>query len=113
MTKNELIEKIKQQNPEFSSEKAREVVNAILEKLTHTLSQNRRVECRGFGSFSVRIWGPRFARHPETGHSWRTQESKAVYFRPAKEVRERVQKRSPQKKQKSHAEIKSEICEVD
>ncbi len=42
-------------------------VETILEQVAHALIEGRRVEIRGFGSFSVRQRKPRRTKNPKTG----------------------------------------------
>ena len=42
-------------------------VKIVIEQLTSSLASGRRVEIRGFGSFSLRYRAPRLGRNPKTG----------------------------------------------
>ena len=65
-------------------------VNTLLNHIGNSLHQGERIEVRGFGSFRLNEWGPRHARNPVTGESWRTDPTVAVHFKPGKELRDRV-----------------------
>ncbi|MCW5589703.1 MAG: integration host factor subunit beta [Legionellales bacterium] len=90
MNKRELVQVISQRCPELSEQKSDQLINSILEKIISSLNDKQRVEIRGFGIFSLRQWGPRHARNPVTGESWRTPSVYAVHFKPGKELKERV-----------------------
>ncbi|MBS0358586.1 MAG: integration host factor subunit beta [Proteobacteria bacterium] len=90
MTKSELISKLQMQYKRLPGEVVEKCVDVILEGIASALDDHRRVEVRGFGNFSIREWQPRFARNPETGETWRTPPVNAVYFRPGKELKMRV-----------------------
>lgn len=62
----------------------------ILERMAATLSNNQRVEIRGFGSFSLHYRAPRVGRNPKTGDSVDLHGKYVPYFKPGKELRARV-----------------------
>jgi len=90
MTKNDLIISVNKCQNYVSEEETRQAMEILLEELATSLEKNERIELRGFGSFCLRLWGPRYARNPETGESWRTQPVYAIHFRPAYDFRMRV-----------------------
>ena len=65
-------------------------INGILTQITDNLTKGKRVEIRGFGSFSVRHRAPRRAHNPKTGEQVLTVSKYTPYFRAGKEFRERV-----------------------
>ena len=87
MTKSELIDSLISKNTQVDENAVIESVNSILGQISETLEQGGRVEIRGFGSFSLRQWGARYARNPQTGESWWTEPSNSVYFKPGKDLR--------------------------
>ena len=54
------------------------------------MAQGRRVELRGFGAFSTRARAPRTGRNPRTGAAVKVDAKKVPYFKPGKELRERL-----------------------
>ncbi|SEV97353.1 integration host factor subunit beta [[Haemophilus] ducreyi] len=69
MTKSELIEKLIALNPSLPEKAVEDGVKDILENIMLTLEQAKRVEIRGFGSFSLHYRQPRIGRNPKTGAS--------------------------------------------
>jgi len=65
-------------------------VKALLDHLSATLARGERIEIRGFGSVAVRQREPRVARNPPTGARVSVGARHFPYFRPGKELRERV-----------------------
>lgn len=65
-------------------------VKMILERMTHALVNNDRIEIRGFGSFCLHYRAPRVGRNPKTGDSVKLSGKYVPYFKPGKELRERV-----------------------
>jgi len=74
----------------FSEQTVTDAVNHIFDKMVHSLANGNRIEVRGFGSFTLHYRPPRQAHNPKTGERLMTQPKYAPYFRPGKEMRERV-----------------------
>jgi integration host factor subunit beta len=58
--------------------------------MTTALSTNERIEIRGFGSFCLHYRAPRTGRNPKTGTTVELEGKHVPYFKPGKELRERV-----------------------
>jgi len=65
-------------------------VKTILEQVSSSLSNGRRVEIRGFGSFFVHTLGARTGRNPKTGDPVSLPVRCVPRFRPGKALREGV-----------------------
>jgi integration host factor subunit beta len=61
-----------------------------LDEIAAALEQGRRVELRGFGAFSVRRREARQGRNPRTGESVAVSAKSVPFFKPGKELRDRV-----------------------
>ena len=90
MTKSELIEKIASSQDQLPQKDVELAVRMILERMALTLSNNQRVEIRGFGSFSLHYRSARIGRNPKTGDSVDLRGKFVPYFKPGKELRVRV-----------------------
>lgn len=90
MTKSELIEKLANTYTQVSFRDVEYAVKATLEYLTNSMSLGRRVEIRGFGSFSLHYRAPRTGRNPKTGDSVNLSGKYVPHFKPGKEMRDRV-----------------------
>ncbi len=90
MTKSELIEKIAKQQNQLPSKDVELAVKVILEYLAQSLVNNGRIEIRGFGSFSLHFREPRLGRNPKTGEKVELPGKYVPYFKPGKELRDRV-----------------------
>lgn len=90
MTKKELINLLIRKAPALGSKKVCAAVNIIIDEICDNLEDGGRTEIRGFGSFKLHWWGPRYARNPETGENWRTVPVYSVHFKPGKELRDRI-----------------------
>jgi integration host factor subunit beta len=90
MTKSELIEKIANRQDQLPSRDVELAVKMILENMTQELVDNGRIEIRGFGSFCLHYRGPRLGRNPKTGEKVELSSKYVPYFKPGKELRDRV-----------------------
>lgn len=90
MTKSELIERITARQNQLSLKDVELAVKALLEHMSATLASGRRIEIRGFGSFSLHYRAPRKGRNPRTGETVELVAKHVPHFKPGKEMRERV-----------------------
>lgn len=90
MTKSELIEKIGATQAQLPVRDIELAVKTMIEHMSQTLAQGRRIEIRGFGSFSLHYRAPRIGRNPKTGESVGLSGKYVPHFKPGKHLRERV-----------------------
>jgi len=90
MTKSELIEKLASEQDHLSQTDVDLAVRSILEQMSLALANGERIEIRGFGSFSLHFRPSRIGRNPKTGESVALPGKYVPYFKPGKELRERV-----------------------
>ncbi len=90
MTKSELIERLVEAHPDLQKNDATKVVDTILDEITDALANGDRVELRGFAAFSVKKRNARLGRNPRTGEEVPVPEKLVPYFKPGKEIRERL-----------------------
>ena len=90
MTRAELIECLADKHPHLSIKTIELAVKNIFEQMAIALSVGKRIEIRGFGSFSLHYRPPRNAHNPKTGEKVVTTAKYSPHFKPGKELRERV-----------------------
>ena len=90
MTKSELIERIATRQDQLPPKDVELAVKMIIERMTQALANNDRIEIRGFGSFCLHYRAPRVGRNPKTGDAVSLPSKYVPYFKPGKELRERV-----------------------
>ncbi|MCG8434593.1 MAG: integration host factor subunit beta [Gammaproteobacteria bacterium] len=90
MTKSELIEILSRKQNHLASKDVELAVKSILEQMSTALSNGRRIEIRGFGSFSLHFRPPRMGRNPKTGEAVALSGKYVPHFKPGKDLRERV-----------------------
>jgi integration host factor subunit beta len=90
MIRSELVLKLCQDFPDLTQREVESVVGAVFDSITDQLAQGGRVELRGFGGFSSRKRDARLGRFPGTGESVEVVAKRVPYFKPGKEMRERL-----------------------
>ena len=90
MIRSELLTAIAEDNPDLRAEEVEQVVDIFFEEIAERLAEGGRVELRGFGAFSTRERQARQGRNPRTGETVDVPAKKVPYFKPGKEIRERL-----------------------
>jgi len=84
--RSELVEKINKKFSYLSNKETEQLVNIIFSEIIHGLAEGKRIELRGFGSFSIKNRMPRIARNPKTGESVEVGSKLLPYFRAGKDL---------------------------
>ena len=90
MTKSELIQTVADRIPGMTARVADEAVNLVLEQMSQALWSGRRIEIRGFGSFSLNYRPARVGRNPRSGEKVDVPTKYVPHFKAGKDMRERV-----------------------
>ncbi|WP_260927710.1 integration host factor subunit beta [Novosphingobium sp. 9] len=90
MIRSELLHVLAKENPELRIEDVERALDTFFEEITQRLADGGRVELRGFGAFSTREREGRTGRNPRTGDSVEVPAKRVPYFKPGKEIRERL-----------------------
>ena len=90
MTKTELIAAVAGKQMHLSARDVELAVKHLLDLMSDELAKGRRIEIRGFGSFSLHYRSPCMGRNPRTGDAVALPGRHAVHFKPGKDLRERV-----------------------
>jgi integration host factor subunit beta len=99
MVKSELIQRIASKQHCLSLEDIELSVNHLLDHLCNALTEGKRIEIRGFGSFSLHYRSPRQAHNPKTGAKVETLAKYWPHFKPGKDLKERINKAAPQEEE--------------
>jgi integration host factor subunit beta len=92
MLKSQLVHKLYLKNPHLHVRDVEKIVDGFFEKIVEALTDNDRVEVRGFGIFGVKERPPRVGRNPRTGQEVSVVGKKVPYFKMGKELRHRLNK---------------------
>ena len=90
MIRSELLQALAADNPDLRGEEIEQVVDIFFDEITARLADGDRVELRGFGTFSTRQRDARTGRNPRTGEPVDVPAKRVPYFKPGKEMRERL-----------------------
>jgi len=90
MVKSELVSRVVKKMPQLPEKDVELGINQIFECMSEALSKGEPIRIRGFGSFTVRYRPPRNAHNPKTGEKVITLPKHAPYFKPGKELRNRI-----------------------
>lgn len=88
MLKRDLINAVAEEMPGFLKKDLDQSVDIMLEGILNALEENRRVEIRGFGSFSVRERKARTTKNPRTGKVMHIPPRKNVHFTMSKSLKD-------------------------
>ena len=92
MNKSDLINNLSKKLYLFKEDDVEKSINIIIELISDSLSRNKRVEVRNFGTFSVRTRNQRISRNPKTGTSVLVEPKHHPYFRASKKLKESLKK---------------------
>ncbi|WP_294332713.1 integration host factor subunit beta [uncultured Sphingomonas sp.] len=90
MIRSELVQLLVQDNPGLSVREVEQIVSIFFDEIVGRLSEDGRVELRGFGAFSTRARDARLGRNPRTGEAVEVDAKRVPYFKPGKEMRVRL-----------------------
>jgi len=90
MIRSELIQRLAEENKDLTLAEVERIVELFFSEITQQLAKGGRVELRGFGAFTTRSRGARTGRNPRTGETVEIDAKKVPFFKPGKEIRERL-----------------------
>jgi integration host factor subunit beta len=90
MIKSELVKTMIEAHPDLGANNISKIIDIIFNGLSQALKDGRRIEIRGFGSFSVRQRPESASRNPRNNIAITLGERSIIYFRIGKEFYERV-----------------------
>ena len=90
MIRSELLQALAADNSDLRPEEIEQVVSIFFDEIAKRLAEGGRVELRGFGAFSTRDREARTGRNPRTGEAVDVPAKRVPYFKPGKEMRERL-----------------------
>lgn len=90
MTKSDLIDLMTRAQSTLSERDVELAVKTMLQQMSDALAAGKRIEVRGFGSFTLHSRPPRIGRNPKTGEAVAVPARFAPHFKPGKALRDRV-----------------------
>lgn len=89
MNKKELVELVAQKG-NLTKTDANNAVDAVFDVISENLAAGQEFNYIGFGKFGVRVRPERKGRNPSTGKEIIVPETKAVYFKVGKSLKDAV-----------------------
>ncbi len=89
MNKLELIQAVKDKAG-LNKQEATAVVKLFVDSLAEAMIKGERIEIRGFCSFFIKDYAGYTGRNPKTGKKVQVSSKKLPFFKPGKELKERV-----------------------
>ena len=90
MIRSELVTQLAAENLGLTVLDIEAIVETFFEDIIEQLAADGRIELRGFGTFSTRARDGRIGRNPRTGDSVDIASKRVPYFKPGKEMRDRL-----------------------
>jgi integration host factor subunit alpha len=90
LTKDDLVQKIYQNNENITKDQAKEAVETFLRISKNTLINGSDLLLSGFGKFNVKHKSARKGRNPQTGEDLLLESRRVVTFRPSGILRTKV-----------------------
>ena len=89
MNKLELIQVLKERSG-LSKQEASGMIKLFFDSFTEAMVNGERIEIRGFCSFFIKEYPGYTGRNPKTGKSVQVPAKKMPFFKPGKELKDRV-----------------------
>ena len=90
MIRSELVQNLAEKNGDLTYGEVERIVDIFFQEITTQLARGGRVELRGFGAFTTRERNARTGRNPRTGEAVSIDAKKVPFFKPGKEIRDRL-----------------------
>ncbi len=90
MTRSELVEKVQRKFPHLTNKNVEKIVGVIFNTISDALVSDRRVEFRGFGSFTVRKRESRVGRNPRTGEQVKVSAKAIPFFKHSRGLKDKL-----------------------
>ena len=88
MLKRDLVNAVSEEMGEYLKKDVGQAIDIMLDTIVDALSDERRVEIRGFGSFSVRQRKSRTTKNPRTGKIMDIPARKNLHFTMSKSLKD-------------------------
>ena len=93
MTKADLVDKVTSLG-DLTRRDGEVIVDTMFEAVIEALKSGDKIEVRGFGSFRTRQRNARTGRNPKTGSPVEVPAKRVPFFKPSKELRDQVNRKT-------------------
>ena len=95
ITRSQLVERIADKQDRLQHEDIKLAVQDSFDYLSRALSLGKRIEIRGFGSFSLHFKKPKMMRNPKTKKLMNVPGRNIPHFKPSSVVNKRLNSTNP------------------
>ena len=92
MLRSELVFKILNKYPSLNNNDIEKILDLFLKKIFNGLLNNKKIEIRGFGTFSKKINKEKYVRNPKTNEKIYKNLSYKIHFKTGKILHQRINK---------------------
>lgn len=89
MNKSTLINVLAEKT-DLSKRNSEQFVNLMVDAMISAMTQEDRIERRGFGSFVIRHYGAYEGRNPKTGQTIKIEDKRLPFFKAGKDLLQRI-----------------------
>lgn len=93
MLKRDLVDAVSDKMDGYLKKDVGQAIDIMLESIASALEEERRVEIRGFGSFSIRHRKARSTKNPRTGKMMHIPPRKTIHFTMSKSLKDPLVKK--------------------
>jgi nucleoid DNA-binding protein len=93
MLKRDLVDAVSDKMDGYLKKDVGQAIDIMLESIAAALEEERRVEIRGFGSFSIRHRKARSTKNPRTGKMMHIPPRKTIHFTMSKSLKDPLVKK--------------------
>ncbi len=93
MLKRDLVDAVSNQMDGYLKKDVGQAIDIMLDSIAEALEEERRVEIRGFGSFSIRHRKARSTKNPRTGKIMHIPPRKTIHFTMSKSLKDPLVKK--------------------
>lgn len=93
MTKSVLIEKVTERVKALTKKQVGTIINVIFNGMKNAITQDEKIEIRGFGNFRLKQRNAKVARNPKTGENVQVPPKKVLHFKIGKPLHDALNKK--------------------
>ncbi len=93
MLKRDLVDAVADKMGDYLKKDVGQAIDIMLDSIAEALEEERRVEIRGFGSFSIRHRKARSTKNPRTGKIMNIPPRKTIHFTMSKSLKDPLVKK--------------------
>ena len=90
MLRSELVLTLQKKYPSLSTSDVEKIIELFFKKISKSLVENKKIEIRGFGTFSKKINKEKFVRNPKTNEKIFKKETNKIHFKIGKILHKRI-----------------------